>query len=160
VSLIRQAWDWLLQGDQVGATKATPPLTPVAGSWGSTAWIIRESYTGAWQNNDALAVDSVILNPTVYACATMIAQDLAKLHLALVQQTGDGVWSETTSPAFSPVLSKPNRYQTIAAFVKQWILSKLLHGNTYVLKQRDGRGVVTALYVLDALRVHVLVAPD
>ncbi len=40
------------------------------------------------------------------------------------------------------------------------MLSKLQTGNTYVLKQRDGRGVVMALYVLDPLRVTVLVADD
>jgi HK97 family phage portal protein len=39
-------------------------------------------------------------------------------------------------------------------------LSKLLHGNTYVLKGRDDRGVVNTLYVLDPGRVKVLVAPD
>jgi HK97 family phage portal protein len=33
-------------------------------------------------------------------------------------------------------------------------------GNTYVLKERDARGVVVALYVLDPLRVMPLVAPD
>jgi HK97 family phage portal protein len=33
-------------------------------------------------------------------------------------------------------------------------------GNTYVLKERDARGVVTALYVLDPLRTMPLIAPD
>ena len=55
----------------------------------------------------------------------------------------DGIWTETTSPAFSPVLRKPNRSQTIVKFVESWMFSKLLHGNTYVLKERDERGVVT-----------------
>ena len=40
------------------------------------------------------------------------------------------------------------------------MISKLLWGNTYVLKDRDERGVVTALYVLDPARVKPLVAPD
>jgi HK97 family phage portal protein len=44
--------------------------------------------------------------------------------------------------------------------VEQWILSKLTHGNTYAFKQRDQRGIVVALYVLDPQRVSVLVAPD
>src|SRR4029077_18642801 len=37
---------------------------------------------------------------------------------------------------------------------------KLVHGNTYVLKQRDQRGVVNALYVLDPQRVQPLDASD
>ena len=40
------------------------------------------------------------------------------------------------------------------------MLSLLLHGNAYVLKNRDERGVVNALYPLDPSRVKVLVAPD
>jgi HK97 family phage portal protein len=35
-----------------------------------------------------------------------------------------------------------------------------VHGNAYVLKGRDGRGVVDALYVLDPTRVQVKVGPD
>jgi HK97 family phage portal protein len=38
--------------------------------------------------------------------------------------------------------------------------SKLRFGNTYVLKQRDSRGVVVAMSVLDPTVVTVLVAPD
>jgi HK97 family phage portal protein len=70
------------------------------------------------------------------------------------------MWEETSSPAFSPVLRRPNRYQTTTKFVEQWITSKLMWGNTYVLKERDARGVVTALYVLDPLRTMPLIAPD
>jgi HK97 family phage portal protein len=58
------------------------------------------------------------------------------------------------------VLRKPNRYQTIGKFIEQWMFSKLIWGNTYVLKQRDQRGVVVALYILDPNRVRVLVAED
>ena len=81
----------------------------------------------------------------MYACVTLIATDIGKLRLRLVAQDDDGVWSETTNPAYSPVLRKPNRYQTIHKFVEQWITSKLKAGNAYVLKQRDERGVVSAL---------------
>jgi HK97 family phage portal protein len=38
--------------------------------------------------------------------------------------------------------------------------SKLINGNTYVLKERDERRIVTGLYVLDPSRVKTLVAPD
>lgn len=96
---------------------------------------------------------------TVFACMTLIASDLGKLCLKLMEKVGD-IWQETTSPAFSPVLRKPNRYQTRQKFIEQWIISKLSQGNTYVLKERDGRGVVVAMYVLDPCRVRPLVALD
>jgi HK97 family phage portal protein len=58
------------------------------------------------------------------------------------------------------VLKKPNRFQTWFKFIEQWIVSKLLYGNAYILKERDLRGVVVALYVLDAQRVTPLVSDD
>jgi len=70
------------------------------------------------------------------------------------------VWEETTTPAFSPILSKPNRYQTRIQFYESWIISKLRAGNAYVLKERDNRNVVSAMYVLDPYRVKPLVAVD
>lgn len=130
---------------------------------GSSAWlpmVVREPFTGAWQTNQEIRVDTALSNPTVFRCVTLIAGDIAKTPLRLVALDSDGIWTETTSPAFSPVLRKPNRYQTIGQFLEQWMLSKLLHGNTYVLKDRDERGVVIALYVLDPNRVQPLVAPD
>jgi hypothetical protein len=55
----------------------------------------------------------------------------------LVEQDSNGIWKEVDVAAFSPVLRKPNRYQNRIKFIEQWVVSKLLHGNTYVLKQRD-----------------------
>lgn len=140
-----------------------PPanLAP-ASSRGSGAWfpVIREPYTGAWQNNDSITAPTALSYFAVYACVTLIATDIGKLKLRLVAQDDNGIWNETTNPAYSPVLRKPNRYQTIVKFVEQWITSKLTAGNAYVLKQRDDRGVVSALYVLDPARVTPLIAPD
>ena len=130
---------------------------------GSSAWwpvTVREPYTGAWQHNEEIRVDTALSNPTVFRCVSLIASDIRKTPLRLVRLDEDGIWVEATSPAFSPVLRKPNRYQTIGQFLEQWMCSRLLYGNAYVLKDRDERGVVTALYVLDPTRVTPLVAPD
>jgi HK97 family phage portal protein len=130
---------------------------------GSSAWwpvTVREPYTGAWQANEEIRVDTALSNPTVFRCVSLIAGDIRKTPLRLVALDDDGIWNEATSAAFSPVLRKPNRYQTIGQFLEQWTISKLLYGNTYVLKDRDERNVVTALYVLDPCRVTPLVAPD
>jgi HK97 family phage portal protein len=130
------------------------------GSGGWNPIVVREPYTGAWQNNEEVRVDTALSNPTVFRCVSLISGDISKTPLRLVALDPNGIWIETTSPAFSPVLRKPNRYQTIGQFLEQWLFSKLLYGNTYVLKDRDARGVVTALYVLDPQKVTVLVAPD
>jgi HK97 family phage portal protein len=122
--------------------------------------IINEPFAGAWQRNLVERRESILAFGAVYAIVTLIASDIGKIRLRLVQQDSDGIWSETTSPAFSPVLRKPNRFQNRIKFIEQWIVSKLLHGNTYVLLQRDNRGVVVAMYVLDPTRVKPLVADD
>jgi HK97 family phage portal protein len=140
-------------------TKALPPLSPLDSR---TGWwpLIRESFTGAWQQNVEIDLSSIEANPTLFACKTLIAGDLAKMWLRLVELTSDGIWQETTNPAYSPFLRRPNRNQNRLQFVMRWMLSKLSNGNTYVLKERDQRGVVVAGYVLDPSQVTVLVAPD
>jgi HK97 family phage portal protein len=139
-----------------GAVAGVPPV-------GSGGWtpIVRESYPGAWQQNvTVITLTAALSNPTVFRCVSLIAGDISKTPLQLVTVDDAGIWTPTTSPAFSPVLRKPNRYQTIGQFLEQWMLSKLLWGNTYVLKDRDARGVVVALYVLDPARVVPMVTPD
>ena len=141
-------------------TRARPTVTgslPGSGGWLN---VVREPAPGAWQRNQELAVPTALSSAAVYACTTLIAQDIGKLRLRLVERDAAGIWHETTSPAFSPVLAKPNRYQIIQKFLEQWMVSKLTFGNAYVLKQRDERGVVIALYVLDPQKVTPLVTPD
>jgi HK97 family phage portal protein len=149
------------RGLELSAKTLTAPYSPGAVSGGG--WyplVVREPYSGAWQVNVEGRRDQVLQYFPVFACVTLIAADLGKLTLRLVEQNDDDVWEETSSPAFSPVLRRPNRYQTPQKFVEQWITSKLMWGNAYVLKERDARGVVTALYVLDPLRTLPLIAPD
>lgn len=90
---------------------------------------------------------------------TLIASDIGKLRPKLVERSsGTGIWQESSSPAFSSVLRNPNRFQNHIQFKESWTISKLTWGNTYVLKERDGRGVVSALYILDPSRVTPLVS--
>lgn len=122
--------------------------------------IIKESFTGAWQQNVEVRVSSVVSNHAVFSCQTLIASDISKLRIKLVAKDSDGIWTETSNPAYSPVLRKPNDWQNRIQFMESWVLSKLQRGNTYVLKQRDGRGVVVKLHVLDPELVQPLVAED
>jgi HK97 family phage portal protein len=129
---------------------------------GSSGWypIVREGFPGAWQMNVETPIADVLSHPTVFACITLIAGDIAKMRLELVRETENDVWVQIDNPAFSPVLRKPNHFQTPFQFFERWMLSKLIHGNTYVLKRRDQRGVVDALYVLNPQRVRPMIAGD
>lgn len=140
-----------------GLTKASGSSVPNdrAGAWRQ---IVREPFTGAWQQNAEIKTETVLTFHAVFACQTLIASDIAKLRMKLVRKDEHGIWSETTNPAYSPVLRKPNSYQNRIQFFESWVLSKLRSGNTYVLKQRDGRGVVTGLFVLAPELVTPLVS--
>lgn len=133
-------------------------LSPVDDSRG---WnIIQEMFPGAWQQDTKVSVETQLSYYAVYACVTLISNDKGKLRQMLVEKTADGIWQETSSPAFSPVLRNPNRYQNHIQFKQAWSISKLTRGNTYALKDRDNRRIVKALYILDPDRVTPLVAED
>ncbi len=151
--------------------KSAPSGLSVYGSWSqSGSWLgpINESYAGAWQQNVLSAPTQTLLAfSAVYACVTGIASDIAKMRIKLTREV-DEICEEVTSAhgnseesLILPVLRKPNRYQTRIKFVEQWIVSKLLYGNAYILKERERPGgPVVALYVLHPRCVKLLIAPD
>lgn len=145
----------------VAAVKAAPvALQPVRESRSGWLGVIHEAFTGAFQRDMELTTDSVLAHHAVFACITLIASDVGKLRPKLMEQDDNDIWDETRSSAFSPVLKKPNHYQNHIQFKEWWISCKLIHGNAYALKQRDERGVVVALYLLDPKLVQVLVSTD
>lgn len=134
-------------------------LAPVSnrGGW----WpVILESFAGAWQQNVEVTLEDALQYWAVFRCVSIISSDIAKMRLRLVQKDGPNIWTETTSASFSPVLRKPNAFQNRIQFFQNWMESKLTRGNSYVLKERDNRGVVKHLYVLDPHRCRPLIADN
>jgi HK97 family phage portal protein len=107
-----------------------------------------------------LAEDTVIRFQAVFACISLISQDISKLRPRLMQLQRSGIYKEVQNPAYSPVLRKPNSYQTRIQFIQSWMISKLLRGKAYVYKERDARGVVIAMHVLHPDRCWPLIAED
>ena len=96
-------------------------LAPVPRS-GRGCWpTVREPCSGGWQHNADLPAETAIRNPTIFSCATLIAETIGKCQLRLVEQVDPDVWVPTSNPAYSPVLRKPNRYQTIQKFLEAWL---------------------------------------
>jgi phage portal protein BeeE len=97
--------------------------------WNSYSYpIVSEPFPGAWQRNISVNTDTAASFHADFACKTLIARDVAKLRVKLVEKDKDDIWSETTNPAFSPVLRRPNDYQTRNQFWECWLLSKLARG--------------------------------
>ena len=134
-------------------------LTPVA-DWRGGWRVISEAFAGAWQRNEEIKVGDLTCYPTLYGCLNRISQDIGKLPFLLKEEDDKGIWKVTKSPAYSPVLRNPNGYQTAQQFRETWVLSKLINGNTYVLKQRDERNVVVKLYILDPCRVIPMISEN
>ena len=160
-------------GFEITRVKAPVPATTIPSGWNSNfglpfwsstgSWLpfIAEPFTGAWQKNQSLFVQTALSFAALYRCLTLISQDFSKMRIRLMEQDSDGIWKEVArNSPYWPVLIKPNRYQNRIQFFDEWMGSKLIHGNTYALKGRDSRGIVVQLYVLNPLRVKVKVALD
>ena len=141
--------------------KAAVPITQWPTSINNWLGAVLEARTGNWQRGIVVDNQEVRKQSTVWACHTLIASDIAKLGVGVIELREDGIWEPAENSAYSPVLRKPNHYQNRIKFFEQWMLSKLgPAGNTYVLKQRDNSRKVRRLYLLDPTRVQPLVAVD
>jgi len=120
--------------------------------------VVREPFAGAWQTGAELSKADMLAHGAVFACVSLIASDIGKLPINVTENQG-GIWTKKDT-ALDSLFRQPNNYQNRAQFFSAWIVSKLLHGNTYAFKVRDGYGRVISLKILDPQKVKVLVAED
>jgi len=127
----------------------------------SGAWSrVLEPYAGAWQQNIEIRLDSVLAYPAIFSCISLISSDVAKMPINVKRRQSNGVWVNVNNPVLSPLLIKPNFYQTAMQFFELWMISKLSHGNAYILKLRDAGDRVRQLRVLDPRRVIPYIGDD
>lgn len=111
---------------------------------------------GAWQTHHAYDTEeSVLAYPTVYACVTLIQNDIAKLKIG-IQRFQNNIWQDVPYRLDS-LYRRPNKYQNQIQFKAHWMNSKLVHGNTYALKFKLN-GQVDELHILDPLKVTPLIS--
>lgn len=127
-------------------------------------WLrVMEPFSGAWQRNIEWRRETVLANHAVFACQTLIASDISKLRIKLVKEDSNSIWVDvkTRSQSYDySVLDKPNDWQNRIQFLENWVNSKLIRGNAYILKRRDPKNNkrITGLYVLCPDLVQVLVS--
>lgn len=146
-------------GFEITRAKAAEGASSIHSSRGWFS-LIREPFGGAWQA--AVKVDAqqdILAFSAVFACVTGIARDVAKLVLRAVVESGGICTPADRASPYSRVFNRPNHFQNRIKFIEQWVISLLLWGNAYAVKQRDGRGMVRALYLLHPERVTPLVTP-
>lgn len=132
------------------------PSNSSSGGWFGS---INEPFTTAWQQNKELHPSLVRSFFAIYSSMTLISSDISKVAVNLKRKDSNGVWQDVQSD-IATLLNKPNRYQNSIQFRQWYITSKLAMGNTYVLKERDKKGAIKALYILEPSRVSPLVASD
>lgn len=145
----------LLGGKPIVPNQAEKSLSavPNQGGWVN---VIQEPFMGAWQQNQELKREDLLSFHAVFACVSLISQDIGKLPLELRKKHGD-IWKVEPKTGFN-VLAKPNNYQTLQQFFEAWMVSKLTRGNTYVMKYRDiFSGKVAQLLVLNPDLVKPLI---
>lgn len=133
----------------------SPVSSSVRGGW--FPWRVLEPFTGAWQRNIEWKRESVLSHPAIFSCITLISGDISKLRLKTMAVDSDGILTPIDRPEYK-FLNRPNPYQNRIQFFENWVLSKLIRGNTYVLKGRDRDGRVNRLYILHPDLVTPLVS--
>lgn len=142
-------------GFDISIKKSLQPVPAGSGGWYP---LVREASAGAWQRGEPIEVDTALAHSAVYACVSLISGDIGKLPIQITQEQG-GYWAPVAHDSLA-LLRRPNAYQNRQQFVSQWIASKLLRGNTYVMKRRNARGGIESLHILDPQTVTPLVSGD
>lgn len=138
--------------NSISLQKAYSPVPPMG--WTS----IIEPFTGAWQRNIEWKRETVLAHHAVFSCVSLISADISKLAIKLVREA-KGIWTGIPFGDYG-VLKTPNSFQNRIQFFENWITSKLIRGNAYILKERNNKGKVVRLYVLNPDSVTPLVSSD
>ncbi|HAJ3808975.1 TPA: phage portal protein, partial [Escherichia coli] len=128
--------------------------------WRSLFQAVAEPFAGAWQQGVKADPEAVLSFHAVFACISLISQDIAKMRLRLMQTDAHGIRRETRRGDIARLCRRPNAQQNRIQFFELWLNAKLRHGNTVVLKIRNARGQIKELRILDWSRVEPLVADD
>lgn len=125
------------------------------GNWRSL--VIGDIFTGGWQEGKELKKETLLTHYAVFSCLSLISQSIAQLPFIFVKKNTHGVLRRVESDKLNS-LRKPNYYQNHIQFKEAWMLSKLMYGNTYVLKIRDRYDVIIGHHILDPKSVTPLVS--
>lgn len=119
---------------------------------------ILEEIAGAQASNSQEVVnwDTATKLSAVFACARVIAEDLAKVPCALYQKKPDGSRDQVVNHPLHALLSHaPNDWQTSFEFREQIGLHLALTGNAFVFVTRNSRGQPLEMYAFEPSSVTV-----
>lgn len=122
---------------------------------------VHEPYSGAWQQNVWCRGPGDPANfSAVFACVQIISTDVAKLTPIVYRRLEDGTAEPHPNHPAQLVLNNPNEDQTHVDFFQQLMASILLAGPAYVYLERDARGVVSSMHLLNPYRTTPVLGAD
>lgn len=104
---------------------------------------------------------SALKLPAVYACVRVISEAVAALPLIVYKRGRDGSKKRARDHSLYRLLhDSPNPFMDSFTVFEMLIAGCLLRGNAYAQVDRDGDGVVVAIYPLRSSRITVKVKND
>lgn len=117
--------------------------------------------TTAHEDVPIFGVDSALQVSTVWACVSLIVENVASLPLMVYTTDSDGKRTlDSAGRTYTILHDRPNKRQTAMEFWEQMLLNYVLRWNAYARIDRDQNGEVVALWPLSADQMDVIVADD
>jgi HK97 family phage portal protein len=105
-------------------------------------------------------IDGALQVSTVWACVTLIVENIASLPLMVYSTDGEGRRAvDRDSRTYHVLHDNPNGQQTAIEFWEQMMLNYVLRGNAYAVIEQDKNGVI-ALWPKPADQMTVVVQED
>jgi HK97 family phage portal protein len=145
MNIVSRAWRWAFSSatQQSKGEQSSNPLS------------------SAHEHSPSVSVDSALQVSTVWACVTLIVENIASLPLDVFKTDSKGNRAiEKDSRLYQVLHESPNKRQTSMEFWLQMLLNLVLRGNAYARIMRDAKGDVVALWPLSADQTAVIVADD
>ena len=115
----------------------------------------------AHEDSPSVGVDSSLQVSSVWACVTLIVENIASLPLFVYDTDEKGERRMAKNTRIYRILhDKPNERQTAFEFWEQMLLNYVLRGNAYARIGRDARGEAISLWPLASDQVEVIVDDD
>lgn len=118
-----------------------------------------DQYSGpsvsAYEETPIVGIDSAMQISTVWACVTLIAENLASLPLVpYIKQADDKRIVDQESALYKILHDRPNSRHTAMVFWMIMIFNYVLRGNAYARKEVDARGEIIALWPLSSCQMQ------
>ncbi len=149
---------WQISGAPDWRPRSTGNDTTLDGLlWGDQLWSV-PSVTGI-----AINQQTALNAAAVMACVTMIAEDVAKLPVALfrrIDEDGGRVRLKKKDHWLAPMLRKPNPWQNGMEFREMLMCGLIMRGNGYAVMPRNNRGIPIMFIPINPDRVALWEAQD